>query len=160
MDLMFYHCTNLVTGSNPLINDFHFRFSSKRMLSFLCNFKEKQFKNIQKIILNNHRRNIISCCRHPLSFSYSFSILITCQMLIWLTTPCIQLYCNFNQVIKRAVISLVRPFTDHCDTLVIDKWVPVACSKKCTLRFQVQQHFCCLSTCKNAIVLNSLDHLI
>jgi len=42
-------------------------------------------------------------------------------MLIWLTTPCIQPYCNFNQVIKRAVISLVHPFTDHCDTLVIDK---------------------------------------
>lgn len=90
---------------------------NRHLLSF-ASFQEREFQRIQKLNVNNHRRHIISSCRHPLTFSYSPSILITCQMLIWLTTLYIQPYCNLNQVIKRAVISLVHPVADHCDTLV------------------------------------------
>lgn len=135
MHLMFHGRVKLITGSVLLTNNFLVYFSSKHMLTFLYNFKEKKnnSKNSEYKFKKSQEKHNFQLQRHPLSFSYSFSILIMCQMLIWLTAPCIQPFCNFNQVIKRAVISLVHLFTDHCNTLVIDKWVPVVFSKNCVV---------------------------
>lgn len=77
-------------------------------------------------------------------------------MLIWLTTPCIQPYCIFNQVIKRAIISLMHPLTDHCSTLVIDKRGTRVLLQKLCIMLSTATTFYFLSTCKNVIVLNSL----
>lgn len=66
MHLMFHGRVKLVTGSVLLTNNFLVYFSSKHMLTFLYNFKEKKKKTIQKIQninLNNHRRNIIFSCK-------------------------------------------------------------------------------------------------
>lgn len=153
---MLFCCSpKLFIGSNPLKNYFHFCFLSKHMHISVVSFKEKQFKNIQKINWNNHRENIISCCK-DIHLSSDILFLFLCQMLIWLTHPCIQPYCNFNQVIKSAVISLVHPFTDHCDTLVIDKMNTRDLLLKLGIVVSTAITIFCLSVCKSVIVLNNL----